>query len=375
MPIDYSKWNHIEISDDEDDQHPNIDTASLNKWRHEARLQRMAEAKSEKEQLAKAHTENQQRLTAVREKLKDVDISKDALASQTLSELEKQEEAFKKKEEELLKKEKLTPWNVDTICHEGKSKTIINKAKPVESKPMTDEEKMTKQQDFTKQNKEKLKKFGMLRKYEDSERYLSDNPELACEETANFLVLWCIDLAVEEKEDLMAHVSHQTIVMQFILELAKNLKVDPRACVKAFFTRIRQAEKQYLTAFNDELSSFKLRVKERAEIRLENARKELEEEERNARLGPGGLDPIEVMESLPKEMQECFEAKDIGLLQKVVSEMDPKEAEYHIKRCVDSGMWVPGGGVDDDDEEGKVEEAAGGAEAEEGEDPYATLTD
>ena len=43
MPIDYSKWKNIEISDDEDDTHPNIDTPSLFKWRHEARVQRMEE--------------------------------------------------------------------------------------------------------------------------------------------------------------------------------------------------------------------------------------------------------------------------------------------------------------------------------------------
>lgn len=54
------------------------------------------------------------------------------------------------------------------------------------------------QQEFTKKNRDKLKKFGMFKKYEDSERFLSDNPELTCEETANYLVLWCIDLAVEE---------------------------------------------------------------------------------------------------------------------------------------------------------------------------------
>lgn len=29
MPIDYSKWKDIEVSDDEDDTHPNIDTPSL----------------------------------------------------------------------------------------------------------------------------------------------------------------------------------------------------------------------------------------------------------------------------------------------------------------------------------------------------------
>lgn len=36
-------------------------------------------------------------------------------------------------------------------------------------------------------------------------------------------------------------------------------------------------------------------------------------------------------------MQKCFEEKDIGMLQEVIAKMDPKDAEYHIKRCVDSG--------------------------------------
>jgi len=364
MPIDYSKWNNIEISDDEDDQHPNIDTASLNKWRHEARVQREAESKAEKQKLTKEHTEHQQKMTAMREKLKEVDISKDTKTAAQLKELEKQEEEFKKKEEELRKKEKATPWNIDSLCTDGKSKTLINKAKPADSKPLTEDEKLERQQEFTKKNRDLLKKFGMMKKYDDSERFLTEHSHLTCEETANYLVLWSIDLACEGKNDLMAHIAHQTIVMQFILELSKTLKVDPRGCVKAFFSRIKQAEKQYMDAFNDELSAFKERVHERAEVRLENARKEVEEEERQARLGPGGLDPIEVMESLPEEMQACFEAKDIGLLQEVVAKMDPKEAQYHIKRCVDSGMWVPGGGVggDDDDETEQDEAASGGAE-------------
>lgn len=51
MPLDYSKWKTIEVSDDEDDTHPNIDTPSLFRWRHQARLERMAERKQEKEKL------------------------------------------------------------------------------------------------------------------------------------------------------------------------------------------------------------------------------------------------------------------------------------------------------------------------------------
>lgn len=56
----------------------------------------------------------------------------------------------------------------------------------------------------------------------------------------------------------------------------------------------------YMDAFNDELQAFKERVRSRAQARIERAVKEYEEEERQKRLGPGGLDPVEVFESLPK---------------------------------------------------------------------------
>ena len=64
-------------------------------------------------------------------------------------------------------------------------------------------------------------------------------------------------------------------------------------------------------------------------------------------------------------MQECFESQDIGMLQQVIKELPEDEARYalgcdwnmkftcpcmtisleccryHMKRCVDSGLWVP----------------------------------
>lgn len=51
--LDYSKWDHIEISDDEDDTHPNIDTPSLFRWRHQARVERMEKQKADWEKLNK----------------------------------------------------------------------------------------------------------------------------------------------------------------------------------------------------------------------------------------------------------------------------------------------------------------------------------
>lgn len=69
----------------------------------------------------------------------------------------------------------------------------------------------------------------------------------------------------------MEHVAHQTICMQFILELAKQLDYDPRACVDAFFSKIQVAEPEYKASFNDELEQFKGRIKKRAAEKIEEA--------------------------------------------------------------------------------------------------------
>lgn len=47
----------LQISDDEDDTHPNIDTPSLFRWRHQARVERMEEQKREKAELEKKKEE------------------------------------------------------------------------------------------------------------------------------------------------------------------------------------------------------------------------------------------------------------------------------------------------------------------------------
>ena len=141
----------------------------------------------------------------------------------------------------------------------------------------------------------------------------------------------------------MEHVSHQCIVMQFILELAKTMKYDPRACVGPFFTKMQVANKEYKDGFYDELNAFKARIKKRAQEKIEEAMKEAEEEERQARMGPGGLDPVDVFESLPDVLKNCFESQNIEALQEALIKMEKSEAEYHLDRCIKSGLWVPDG--------------------------------
>lgn len=60
------------------------------------------------------------------------------------------------------------------------------------------------------------------------------------------------------------------------------------------------ADQPYLDAFNQELEALKERVRGCARARMESAMREQEEEDRQERLGPGGLDPVEIYQSLPE---------------------------------------------------------------------------
>jgi cell division cycle protein 37 len=126
---------------------------------------------------------------------------------------------------------------VDTISQPGFSKTVVNAGPSKKKEELSEEEREARTKEFFKKNEKSLKQYGMFQKYEDSKRFLQEHPELVCEETANYLVIQCINYEMEEKHELMAHVAHQCICMQFMLELAKQLDIDPRACIGSFFTR------------------------------------------------------------------------------------------------------------------------------------------
>lgn len=97
------------MSDDEDDTHPNIDTPSLFRWRHEARVQRMEEFEKEKETLNKKKADNVNRLKQVHQKIKEAKESNQDIVNleKEVKELQLQEEKIKKEVDEFQKKEKV----------------------------------------------------------------------------------------------------------------------------------------------------------------------------------------------------------------------------------------------------------------------------
>lgn len=376
--INYSKWDNIEISDDEDDTHPNVDTPSLHRWRHQARVDREAETKRDKAtrrmnlKVAQKQASNLKaevdRISALAPdpaKVTD-EQKKDITDKKTkLTELEQQVADYEEKEKELERQERMFPkWNVDNMSSDKWNTSRISKIKS-EEEPANEEERFEQTKDFWQKHDKEIKEFGMLSKHDESEKFLARHPNLVHENLANKLVIWCIDLEVQGKHKLMERVAHQCIVIQYILEVAKSVKVDPRGCVKVFFSRVKTAEKQYLDAFEDEYQSFMGRVRARAKIRIDEAMKEVEEEEqaeREARLGPGGLDPLEVLETLPEKIKTAFQTQNTPMLQEGFAELSEEDAQYHLKRAIDSGLWVPGGGGGGEEEGGGEGEGEGEGE-------------
>jgi len=369
MPIDYSKWKNIEISDDEEDTHPNIDTPSLFKWRHEARVQRMDEFEKKKQE-AKAEKERKDRELAEIKRKAQHHLLDDPDALKRIKDLEKDQSKAAEKLEAINKEERLQAWNVDTISKDGFSKSTINKPMSRQKEELSEEEKENKMKKFVQDNKSDLKAFGWLSKMDDSKAFMLERPHLACEETANYLVIQCLNLEMEEKHGAMEQVAHQCICIQYLLELARQLDVDPRSCISSFFTKIQLADPEYKQAFEDELVAFKDRIRTRAKQKIQEALEE-EEAERQRELdegkadrikeSPGGLDPIEVLESLPEDLRRCFEEQDTAMLQEVIRNLGEKDARYHMKRCVDSGLWKPA----EDDPETNPEDGFRKAQSEE----------
>ncbi|NXS88019.1 CD37L protein, partial [Erpornis zantholeuca] len=176
-----------------------------------------------------------------------------AKAQAEASELRQREEEWRRKEEALIERERQNLWNTDSFSKEVFNKSFISQYKRKEDEDIS--------KSFIQKHEQKIRYFGMLGRWDDSQRFLSDHPYLVCEETAKYLILWCFHLEAEQKRALMEQIAHQALVMQFIIEMARSCNVDPRGCFRLFFQKAKVREEGYLEAFKTELEAFKSRVR------------------------------------------------------------------------------------------------------------------
>lgn len=342
-PFDYSKWDNIEISDDEEDCHPNIDKASWFRMKHRSRVEREQVEEQEKKELIEAN-------------------AKDTLRAQSATgeELAELKARVKEREERLEYMEQNRKWNVDNMCHTASDKTIISGggsdgselhgglvASGVAQKknkmgPSSEKDAVESYSQFVSQHEDELEDFLATVELEDTKDKIHKHGDVYLHEHAqSYILLSCLEDEMNGYRDKMKRAARNSQILSHITELGVSMQRHPRDVVLPFFKRIQ--DPVYYKGFQEAVDGFVERIAKRAV----DKRKEMEQEEgggqelsREERLGPGGLDPVEVFESLPKSMQEAFEAKDTEMLRVALESMSTQEAKEHMERCEQSGLWV-----------------------------------
>jgi cell division cycle protein 37 len=210
--------------------------------------------------------------------------------------------------------------------------------------------------EYTDKYADTVELFMKIRDLEGSKDFLLRYADIMLQENAsNYLLLASLEDEMNGHHEKMKLTARQSQIITSIAELAKTLDTHPGNVIEPFFSRLQQRE--HLEEFLKGVKVFQDKIVQRAVVKRKemdaaaaasaasdspdgSGRRELADIPREERLGPGGLDPLEVIETLPEDMVAAFESREIDDLKEALAKLTPEEAEYHMRRCVDSGLWV-----------------------------------
>ncbi|CDW54947.1 Probable Hsp90 co-chaperone cdc37 [Trichuris trichiura] len=328
MPVDYSKWNSIEISDDEDalvSKH--FDKESWWRLRHQERLERMVVAKKSRNAVVKELNAAKQNITDIQAQLKCKDICKEVredLGNQ-LIETEKQYKRWEEKEQELKVMEKKTPWNVDSICHVSMDNTRVNtQFRPVVTDEDSAEIPPGEFDRFMEVHGQDLLKLAELDNSKETITFLQQHTNLCRQMACDLLLVQAVDFRIAGNDKLMHKTLVQYLRLTWLLgKAASNLvaEISP-SYIDAALTKLTKHVAEDSGPFISELSRLKELVIKRAEMKIKEARIQ------------------NVYDSLPPLMQEGFAERSTEKLRKAAENMSLEEFKEHMKRCEEVGLWV-----------------------------------
>jgi len=315
--VDYSKWDHIEVSDDEgEDCHPNIDKNSWIKWKKEAKERKKQIEEEERKKAEQDHLKRVDTIKEVETQIKEKEGQENqekevqALKKQ-LEDLRKKDEEYlakKKKEEEFNKKHPV--WDEKSICRDSYSKTIINKpvdpleelkkevpksketapketaetapkeapketkkenaangsfkekTNETEEKEMTEEEKRKAEEEqalvdeYVKQMEIKAHKFAAAKDYDQYFDAIKQHPEIICTETHQYLLLHTSDFIKNGHDEISKRYLKAACIVNYCLELGGD-------GVSLFFARMRDPNPRWRMEFEKDHISYWHRIREK----------------------------------------------------------------------------------------------------------------
>ena len=231
-PINYSKWDRLDISDDEKDYHPNIDASLM------IRIKREQRAKREAEEADKIASLKSKGTAAALEQVKAIE-----------------------------EKQKL---HVGNICRVVDEKTIVSSTTKVRDATHSTTKNHLVDEDtamaiFMEEHDALLCEYATIQSIEDTEAFLYLHPEILHEHGCAHLLLKQLALEMEGHTKEMVHAVRQYLILRNILDLGKEARQgeEVRPMVKLFFKTINK-DSSKRAALDSESVLFSENIKLRA---------------------------------------------------------------------------------------------------------------
>ncbi|KAF3354984.1 hypothetical protein VdG1_04409 [Verticillium dahliae VDG1] len=361
MPVDYSKWDALELSDDSDiEVHPNVDKRSFIRAKQNQIHQERQQRKHQIETLNKSLDERgladnryQGMIDGIGEHLGKVEGLQAQLLVK-LAELEKEEGR------------KITSEGYK----DGFNSSHIAKAAPGEAKdgkkqevellnpnfqgaggaPSASTESYGDDEEIEASPAAQL--FAQIRAndYAASLSFLSKHPEILTERETDGLLVMAFDAALERKDDWSRQCVHQALLLQYCRALGKD-------GVAMFFKRITTKGHQAQEVFYKDVTDTYARIRTRArEIVAERAKEPAEGVEQiqlhavepgteiKIRIPPADSEEVEVkearliFESFSDEFRKALETGSLDKVNHVLGNMTVEAAEDVVAKLGDAGI-------------------------------------
>jgi Cdc37 N terminal kinase binding/Cdc37 Hsp90 binding domain len=226
----YSKWDKLDVSDDEKDYHPNIDSSLMIRIKREQRAKREQEEDERIKMLLAENTpESLQRAKRIQENRK---------------------------------------LHINNICRVVDEKTVINKPNPNSSgkSRSNDELEEDEFQAYVLENKLDLDYFIGIPTLEETQKFVFQHPKLIDENGASYVLLQLLELELSNMRQKMVHATQQYLILRNIVDLQKeaHYSKEPRFFAELFFKTIfNDVEKK--STLKKEAELFSVNIVKRAE--------------------------------------------------------------------------------------------------------------
>ncbi|CAJ0630456.1 3322_t:CDS:2 [Entrophospora sp. SA101] len=394
MPIDYSKWDRLELSDDDEIEcHPNVDKASLIRWKqadiHAKREERRQKIASLKQQISlndvllsriddmivklkkegevegeggdKPPTVDQMiavLFETVQKEVKDEDPElesvSDSLIVKLTAHLDDLHTGFDKtsvnktKRPELPSSKKKSEKVVEVLNPNAQIKQFGDENKSTTTKKDVDEE-----ESGDIEVTELAKQFAEIKDYKMSYEFITKHPEVVSQEMTDQILAEAFQAQLKGKAKLAKQCAHQGWLLQYCQRLGKD-------GVRLFFERINGPNPQAREIFMNDVNETYNHIRERCKIIAAEKTQKPQPSSRQAEqiqievTGPNSSlnvrvpdenstdkneqDKYKIFTTLPKNLQEALKTGEITKINEVLGEMSVEEAEDALKICGDADV-------------------------------------